>query len=70
MCNLYSITTNQDAIRRLFEVVKDSTGNLQSLPAVFPDQEAPVVFRRALACTNIVENVISTVRRRSRSRLQ
>ncbi len=43
MCNLYSITTNQDAIRRLFAVTKDSAGNFQALPGVFPDQAAPVV---------------------------
>ena len=43
MCNLYSITTNQDAIRRLFGTVFDSAGNLPSMPGVFPDQEAPVV---------------------------
>jgi hypothetical protein len=28
MCNLCGITTNQDAIRRLFGVTLDSTGNL------------------------------------------
>ena len=43
MCNLYSITTNQDAIRRLFAVTHDMAGNLPSMPGVFPDQEAPVV---------------------------
>jgi putative SOS response-associated peptidase YedK len=43
MCNLYSITTNQDAIRRLFGVTVDSAGNLPSMPGVFPDYEAPVV---------------------------
>lgn len=43
MCNLYSITTNQEAIRALFGVLKDSAGNLPSMPAVFPDWEAPVV---------------------------
>jgi putative SOS response-associated peptidase YedK len=43
MCNLYSITTNQDAIRRLFAVTRDMAGNLPSMPGVFPDQEAPVV---------------------------
>lgn len=41
--NLYSITKNQDAIRRLFGVVKDSAGNLPSLPGVFTDYPAPVV---------------------------
>jgi putative SOS response-associated peptidase YedK len=43
MCNLYSITTNQDAIRRLFAVTSDMAGNLPSMPGVFPDQGAPVV---------------------------
>ena len=43
MCNLYSITKNQDAIRRLFDVTRDLTGNLPSLPGIFPDYPAPVV---------------------------
>jgi putative SOS response-associated peptidase YedK len=43
MCNLYSITTNQDAIRRLFAVTSDLAGNLPRMPGVFPDQAAPVV---------------------------
>ena len=43
MCNLYSITTNQKAIRDLFKAARDSTGNLPPLPAVFPDQMAPVI---------------------------
>jgi putative SOS response-associated peptidase YedK len=47
MCNLYSITTNQEAIRRLFGVTVDSAGNLASMPGVFPDYEAPVVRSQA-----------------------
>jgi putative SOS response-associated peptidase YedK len=43
MCNLYSITKNQAAIRDLFKVARDATGNLPPLPAIFPDQVAPVV---------------------------
>jgi putative SOS response-associated peptidase YedK len=43
MCNLYSMTRNQDAIRRLFKVTKDSAGNMPSFPAIFPDSEAPVI---------------------------
>jgi putative SOS response-associated peptidase YedK len=43
MCNLYSITKAPDAIRSLFRVSRDTTGNLPPLPAVFPDQLAPVV---------------------------
>jgi len=37
MCNLYSVTTNQEAIRRLFVVADDRAGNLPPLSAVFPD---------------------------------
>lgn len=43
MCNLYSITKNQDAIRQVFRVTADSAGNLGSMPGVFPDYEAPVI---------------------------
>ena len=43
MCNLYSMTKNQAAIRDFFRVRKDLTGNLQSMPAIFPDNPAPVV---------------------------
>jgi len=35
MCTLYSITTNQDAIKALFRVTRDSAGNLPSMPSVF-----------------------------------
>jgi hypothetical protein len=34
MCNLYSITKNQDAIRRLFKTQRDSTGDLPPMPGV------------------------------------
>ena len=37
MCNLYSITTNQEAILRLFRVVNRYVGNLPPMPGVFPD---------------------------------
>src|SRR5580698_4489284 len=43
VCNLYSITTNQEAIIRLFRVVNRYVGNLPPMPAVFPDYPAPVV---------------------------
>jgi hypothetical protein len=36
MCNLYSITTNQEAIRALFRVVNRYVGNLPPMPRVFP----------------------------------
>jgi putative SOS response-associated peptidase YedK len=32
MCNLYSITTNQEAIRALFRVINRYVGNLSPMP--------------------------------------
>jgi putative SOS response-associated peptidase YedK len=43
MCNLYSVTKGQQAIRDLFAVKHDRAGNLPPLPAIFPDQMAPIV---------------------------
>lgn len=43
MCNLYSMTKGQQAIRELARTLVDRTGNLPLLPAIFPDQAAPVV---------------------------
>jgi putative SOS response-associated peptidase YedK len=43
MCNLYSITRSQEAMRRLFRFGRDLTGNLPPLPAVYPDMMAPIV---------------------------
>jgi putative SOS response-associated peptidase YedK len=43
MCNLYSMTKNQAAIRQLFAVTKDAAGNLPSMPGIFPDYPAPIV---------------------------
>lgn len=43
MCNLYSLTKGQEAIRRIFATARDSVGNLPLLPEVFPDQIAPVI---------------------------
>lgn len=43
MCNLYSITTNQEAIRALFRVISRYVGNLSPKPGGFPDYPATVV---------------------------
>jgi putative SOS response-associated peptidase YedK len=43
MCNLYSVTKSQEAIRRWFAVRHDRAGNLPPLPGVFPDGMAPIV---------------------------
>jgi putative SOS response-associated peptidase YedK len=46
MCNLYSLTKGQSAIRDLFAVKHDRSGNLPLFPSIFPDQLAPIVRRR------------------------
>ncbi|WP_297490380.1 SOS response-associated peptidase [Acidocella sp.] len=43
MCNLYSVTKGQAAIRELTGAMQNSTGNLPPLPGVFPDYAAPIV---------------------------
>ena len=48
MCNLYSMTTNQEAIRALFRVVNRYVGNLPPMPGVFPDYPAPVVLNTGI----------------------
>ena len=42
VCNPYSITKGQAAIRELFEGITDAAGSLQALPEVYPDYQAPV----------------------------
>ena len=43
MCNLYYMTKNVDAIRRLFNALNSRVGNLPSMPGIFPDYQAPIV---------------------------
>jgi putative SOS response-associated peptidase YedK len=43
VCNLYSITKGQQAIRDLSRAMSDRTGNLPVLPGIFPDYRAPIV---------------------------
>jgi putative SOS response-associated peptidase YedK len=43
MCNLYSLTKGQAAIRDWFRARHDHTGNLPLFPSIFPDQMAPIV---------------------------
>ncbi len=47
MCNLYSVTRSQTAIRDLAAAMHDRTGNLPPLPGVFPDYGAPIVREAA-----------------------
>ena len=46
MCNLYSITKGQKAIRDLAKAMVDHAVNMPSLPGIFPDQMAPIVMTR------------------------
>lgn len=43
MCNLYSLTKGQAAIRTLARAMRDTAGNLRPLPGIFPDHSAPIV---------------------------
>jgi putative SOS response-associated peptidase YedK len=50
MCNLYSQTKSQDAMRHVFEdvlqdgeVLMDTAGNLPPLPGIWPDYTAPII---------------------------
>jgi hypothetical protein len=42
LCNLYSLTKGQQAIRELSRAMVDRTGNA-TLPGIFPDYAAPIV---------------------------
>lgn len=43
MCNLYSMTKSREAVLAFTRAMRDPTGNQPPLPAIFPDQLAPVV---------------------------
>ncbi len=43
MCNLYSMTSSQQAIREFTRAMRDGVGNLPPLPGIFPDYPAPIV---------------------------
>lgn len=45
MCNLYRMTSNVDAIRRVFKVGHNYAGNLPAFDALYPAQDVPVVFK-------------------------
>lgn len=47
MCNLYNLSSNQEAIRRLFRVDLDRFGNLEPSLDLYPDRVAPVIRRDA-----------------------
>lgn len=53
MCNLYSQTKSQDAMRHVFDdmitegdVFEDQTGNLPAMAGIYPDYAAPIIRHR------------------------
>lgn len=42
MCNLYSMTKTREAVVAFTRAMRDRTGNQPPLPAIYPDQFAPV----------------------------
>ncbi|TIO40394.1 MAG: SOS response-associated peptidase, partial [Mesorhizobium sp.] len=47
MCNLYNITTSQEAIRQWTRALRDISGNLEPSVDIYPNQPAPVVRNAA-----------------------
>ncbi|MFK0690606.1 SOS response-associated peptidase [Mesorhizobium sp. IMUNJ 23033] len=47
MCNLYNITTSQEAIRQWTRALRDIAGNLEPSVDIYPNQFAPVVRNTA-----------------------
>ncbi|MBD0416123.1 SOS response-associated peptidase, partial [Tianweitania sp. Rool2] len=43
MCNLYNVTTTQEAIRQLSKTFRDIAGNIQPSLDLYPDQMGPIV---------------------------
>lgn len=54
MCNLFSMTKGQQAIRELAGAMRDMTGNLPMLPGIFPGYAAPIVRSGADGALGIV----------------
>jgi hypothetical protein len=50
MCALYSVTTNQQAIRQLTLALEDTTGNLPRLPAIFTESQVMILFQNFFSC--------------------
>ena len=47
MCNLYRLTSNVEAMRRLFTVDPSSAPNLPVFDEIYPDRDAPVIITAA-----------------------
>ncbi|TGQ79452.1 SOS response-associated peptidase, partial [Mesorhizobium sp. M2D.F.Ca.ET.206.01.1.1] len=47
MCNLYNITTTQEAVRQWTRALRDISGNLEPSVDIYPNQPGPVVRNTA-----------------------
>ena len=54
MCNLYNITTSQEAIRQWTGTLRDILGNLEPSIDMYPNQLGPVVRRGPSVLTRTV----------------
>ena len=54
MCNLYSMTKGQAEIIALTRAMNDTTGNLPSMPGIFPDYMAPIVRNTSTAARELM----------------
>jgi hypothetical protein len=68
MCNLYSLTKGQAAIRDWFRAPYDRTGNLPLFPAIFPDQLAPIIRRGRMVSASLSWRAGACLDRRSSRR--
>jgi putative SOS response-associated peptidase YedK len=57
VCNLYSLTKGQAAVRDLVRALRDLTGNIPPLPGIFPDYPAPIVRTGADGVREGVTNI-------------
>jgi hypothetical protein len=53
MCNLYSLTKGQAAIRDLFRAKYDRTGNLPLFPSIFPTNSRQSFATRPMASASL-----------------
>jgi hypothetical protein len=68
VCNLYSLTKGQQAIRDMARAIRDLTGNLPLFPNVFPDYTAPIVRNAPTACASCQRRAGACRHRHSRLR--
>lgn len=62
MCNLYAQTKSQDAMRHVFDDMRDegeelidTSGNLPAMAGIFPDYPAPIIRHAAQGCWELTK---------------